>query len=121
MTTQFGRWDEGQQDRFFLDTWKAHPHEVLICDGMPCGYICVDFNPDAIDLREIVILPEFQSRGIGSKILADLTAQSKSRGVPVVLRVLKLNRAADLYRRFGFQDCGSTPTHILMRLQPRID
>ena len=117
---QFGAWDRAEQDRFFAETWNANPHEILICDGAPCGYLGVDFLPEEIDLREIVILPEFQGRGLGSTILSELRDRSESARVPVRLRVLQKNRAAALYRRFGFGECGRTSTHFLMQFIPKV-
>jgi ribosomal protein S18 acetylase RimI-like enzyme len=116
---QFGAWDEAEQDRFFDDTWKTNPHMILMCDGAPCGYLGVDLHPGQIDLREIVILPEFQGRGLGSTILSELKVRSESARVPVRLRVLQKNRAADLYRRFGFEERGRTSTHFLMEFVPK--
>jgi broad specificity phosphatase PhoE/ribosomal protein S18 acetylase RimI-like enzyme len=113
---QFGTWNNTEQDRFFAETWNANPHEILICDGAPCGYLGVDFHREEIDLREIVILPEFQGRGLGSAILGELSNRSKSAHVPVKLRVLQKSRAAILYRRVGFEERGRTSTHFLMEL-----
>jgi ribosomal protein S18 acetylase RimI-like enzyme len=118
---QFGPWDEAEQDRLFDEAWKENPHEILVCDGAACGYLGVDLHPEEIVLREVVIMPEFQGHGLGSMLLAELRTLSKSRGVPVRLQVLRLNRAANLYRRFGFRECGSTLTHLLMEFTPTAD
>jgi ribosomal protein S18 acetylase RimI-like enzyme len=43
------------------------------------------------------------SRGIGSRILADLLTEAQSAGVAVRLTVIEVNPARALYERHGFQ------------------
>ena len=110
---QFGLWDEAQQDRFFDGDWRAGGFEIVLCDGVPCGYLCVEDRPDDVHVREIVLLPEFQGRGIGSRLLSDVIAHARQRGVPVRLGTHHQNRAQRLYRRLGFREIGRTGTHLL--------
>ena len=83
------------------------------------GIIGMDLRPDKIDLGEIVILPEFQSHGLGSAILNELKGRSESARVPIRLRVLRENRAASLHWRFGFEERGQTSTHFLLEFVPK--
>ena len=115
---QFGRWVVAEQDRFFDRGWADARHEIVLCDGEPCGYVCIEDRADDIHVRELVILPEFQGRGIGSALLGEAIARARGRGVPVRLGTFHHNRAAELYRRLGFQETGRTPTHILMEWRP---
>jgi GNAT superfamily N-acetyltransferase len=115
---QFGRWVVAEQDRFFDCGWADARHEIVLCDGEPCGYVCVEDRADDVHVRELVILPEFQGRGIGSALLGEAIARARGRGVPVRLGTFHRNRAAELYRRLGFQETGRTPTHILMEWRP---
>jgi ribosomal protein S18 acetylase RimI-like enzyme len=110
---QFGAWNEAVQDRFFQDSWHAAPHEIVECDGVPVGYISVKDRSDVVHLRELVLLPEFQNRGIGTALLRQVMKHAQERGVPVQLGTLHANRAANLYRRVGFSEIGRTDTHIL--------
>ena len=65
-------------------------------------------------LAPMAVLPEFQRRGIGTKLIAELVSRAQQRHVPVQLRVLKCNPARVLYERLGFQLAGETETHIVM-------
>ena len=103
---QFGAWDEARQDRFFDGDWAAASFEILLCDGEPCGYLCVEEHPDHVLVREIVLAPAFQGRGIGSTVLRETQELARARGVPVRLGTFHTNRAADLYRRLGFRETG---------------
>lgn len=55
-----------------------------------------------------------QSRGIGTSVLRRTCEEARRRNVPVRLRVLRRNRAQDLYRRLGFEPEGETETHVLL-------
>jgi ribosomal protein S18 acetylase RimI-like enzyme len=115
---QFGRWVEAEQDRFFAAAWVAARHEIVLCDGQPCGYVCVEECADDVHVRELVIMPEFQGRGIGTALLGEALERARGRGVPVRLGTFHHNRAAELYRRLGFREVGRTRSHILMEWQP---
>lgn len=53
-------------------------------------------------LRHLQILPEYQARGIGSAVLVDVLEQARNETAQIVLNVLKVNPARELYVRFGF-------------------
>ncbi|MCP4756937.1 MAG: GNAT family N-acetyltransferase [Proteobacteria bacterium] len=52
---------------------------------------------------EIQILPEFQNRGIGCRLIENIQLQACDQGLPVVLSVLKGNPAKRLYEKLGFR------------------
>jgi len=115
---QFGAWNVAAQDAYFRDGWGAAAHEIVECDGVPVGYVCVEDRPDLVHVRELVLLPEFQNRGIGTAVLRQVLVHAEGRGVPVQLGTLHTNRAAALYRRLGFREIGRTETHILFERRP---
>jgi ribosomal protein S18 acetylase RimI-like enzyme len=111
---QFGPWVEAQQDRFFEGDWNVPAFEIVLFSGTPCGYVCIEDRADEIYIREIVLLPEYQGRGIGSSLLRDVMARAHTRRVPVRLGTFYKNRAFGLYRRLGFREIGRTEIHILL-------
>jgi GNAT superfamily N-acetyltransferase len=111
---QFGPWDEKAQDEFFADGWSAAAHEIILCDDVPCGYVCVEYRDSDIHVRELVIDPEVQGKGIGSHILREVIEHARARQVPVRLGTFHVNHAVNLYRRLGFREVGKTDTHVLM-------
>jgi ribosomal protein S18 acetylase RimI-like enzyme len=114
---QFGPWDDEAQDSFFAAAWIVTAYEIVVCDGVPCGYLAVEERPDDVHVRELVLSPEFQSRGIGSTVLRQIMDHARSRGVTVHLGTQLMNRAANLYLRLGFREIGRTDTHILFEWQ----
>lgn len=110
---QFGAWDKEEQDRHFAENWASVTFEIVLCDGIPCGYTCIEDRQNDIHVRELVILPEFQNQGVGSSLLRAAMEHARGRDTPVRLGTFHVNRAANLYRRLGFQEVGQTDIHIL--------
>lgn len=115
---QFGNWDEAKQDAFFDTAWESEPFEILECDGVPCGLLAIEDHGEYIEPRELVLLPEFQGRGIGTKVLAEVIASAKERAVPIKIQALRENEALKLYRKLGFKDSGETETHMQLEFNP---
>ena len=115
---QFGQWDETRQDQLFAGDWADAVFEIIELDGTPCGYACIEEREDDFHVREIVIHPDFQGRGIGTAVLRETQQRARAKGVPVRLGTFLTNRAAGLYRRLGFQETGRTDIHVLMEWRP---
>ncbi|MBO0731354.1 MAG: GNAT family N-acetyltransferase [Acidimicrobiaceae bacterium] len=115
---QFGGWDDVQQDRFFENDWNGGQFEIIEWDGYACGFVCIEDRTEDVHVREIVIAPHFQRRGIGSAIIREAVEGARERRVPVVLGTFRLNQASALYQRLGFRETGRTETHTLFRLDP---
>lgn len=119
VVNQFGKWDVKAQDKFFESVWKnGLNHEIILLNDEPCGYCSFEETVDSITLNELVILPEFQNRGIGSEFLEEKISEAKIKKIPVKLQVLKANRAANLYENLGFVKTGETETHYKMEFNP---
>lgn len=111
---QFGVWDEKAQDEFFKGDWDSAAFEIILCDEVPCGYMCIEDREGDIHVRELVVLPQFQGQGVGSHILREVFERARTRRVPVRLETQQANRAVNLYRRLGFRELGRSDTHIQM-------
>ena len=112
---QWGKWDEELQDSFFDKDWGDARFDVIMVDGVACGYTSVEDRADAIHLVELVLCPEHQSRGIGSALLLSVVARAENKGKPARLRTcIENHRAQAFYRRHGFREIGRDRTHLLM-------
>lgn len=111
---QFGEWDEQRQDGFFEQNWTDPTLEILLCDDVPCGYCSIEQHAGRIEVRELIILPDFQNRRIGSTFLRQIMDRAAAGRNKVTLQVLHQNRAVEFYRRLGFTDCGRTDNHLRM-------
>ena len=118
VTEQFGSWDEADQDERFQQKWSRGGYQLIRCDGVSVGLLKVVEEPDHVFLSELQIHPDHQNRGLGAEVIARVVADATKRRLPVRLQVLLANRARRLYERLGFEVCGETETHVVMRRNP---
>jgi GNAT superfamily N-acetyltransferase len=104
----------------YLKKFEPKKIQVIQFEDKDIGRLRIVRSPESIYIGAIQILPEFQSRGIGSAILTDLIHESESTGIPVTLEVHHINeRAIYFYKKFGFQEVGNTEKQILMKYVPK--
>ncbi|MFJ5954786.1 ribosomal protein S18-alanine N-acetyltransferase [Paenarthrobacter sp. NPDC092416] len=86
------------------------------------GLMCIE--PIA-DVQTIAVVPEFEGKGIGSAILAELIDEARRRRAADVLLEVRADnpRAQQLYLRFGFEQIHIRPRYyrdgtdaLIMRL-----
>lgn len=112
---QWGKWDEECQDGFFMKDWSNAQFDVIMVDGAACGYTAVVERPDDVHVRELVVHPNYQNKGIGTFLLRRAMARASERGVPVKLGTCLENyRSQALYKRLGFREFGQTDKHLLL-------
>jgi ribosomal protein S18 acetylase RimI-like enzyme len=102
VTRQFGAWNEEMQDRFFEEEWWASPFQHILFGGKSVGLVSVATKDDHRFIYEIMVLPAYQGRGIGTEVLRGQIAEASRRSQPLKLKVLRMNKAQELYRRMGF-------------------
>ena len=112
---EFGSWVEAEQDGWFEKGFSTTHLRIVELDGIAIGAIAVTEADDRVSLLEIQILPDYQNRGIGSRLVKDEIAYAASRCKPLCLQVLRANRARALYERLGFRLVGESEHHFLLR------
>lgn len=108
-------WDEEWQRRNFEERFNADNGTIIVVDKSDAGFWWVNERSDEIFLVSIHLLPEFQRRGIGTRLIRSLTDNSYK---PVRLKVLKVNPARRLYERLGFSISDDLDTHFMMTKLP---
>lgn len=112
-------WDESTQDAFFKEDFESGQIQTLRVFNHPIGYLQLKHENNAVFIVNILILPEFQNRKLGSAIIKDLIGKCRAKGVPLKLGVFKVNtRAKGLYDSLRFQVYGENETHYMMSLEP---
>lgn len=101
-------------DRQFPD---AHCSVVEI-DGRPAGRFYVDESADEIRIVDLALLPEFQARGIGTRLLEDVLKRAETSGKVVRLHVERSNPAFRLYDRMGFRMIDEAGPYLLLEHRP---
>lgn len=104
-------WDEQRQREFVAEIVEEKAGDVVVVDGADAGvWFLIESETDVL-INSIRLLPEFQRRGVGTRLITELLDRSQK---PVRLQVLKVNPARRLYERLGFELSGETDTHYKM-------
>ena len=108
-------WSESQQDSYVAEDFESGQIQVIQVNGQKIGYLHLTQDNEVLFIANILILPEFQSLGIGSEIIDDLSVRAKNEKLGLRLGVFKINsRARKLYERLQFIVYAETETHFLM-------
>jgi GNAT superfamily N-acetyltransferase len=91
----WGRWD-GRAD---LD---VEFDQIVQLAGRDVGLIGVDRRSNGWFLDKLYLLPAYQNRGLGSRLLLSLIDEAKSAQIALRLTVLEVNPARRFYERHGF-------------------
>ena len=110
-------WDEDWQRNNFAENFNPREGEIIVVDGEDSGFLWVIEKNDTTLLASIRLLPAFQHKGIGTKIIRDVLNKSIRKNKPVILQVLKVNPARSLYERLGFKISDETETHLMMKAE----
>ena len=111
---QFGGWDDGAQRQRFDSKLQGATFRIVELVGRPIAAVWSSEHDDHVFLHELLVLPEFQSRGIGSQVLRWELARAEAVGKPVRLHTLLLNRAQVFYKRHGFVEIGRSDAYLDM-------
>ena len=114
-------WGHAAMSAYFDQDFDASGGQVIEVEGAAVGELLVDERPGELFLVRVVLMHEWQGRGIGSAIVRMLIARASERGSALTLDVFKSNpRAAELYESLGFVRVGETETEVSMRLEPKL-
>lgn len=99
----------------------AHPHatdQVLLLGRTAVGRLLVDRGPAVWTLVDVAVLPAYQGRGIGRRVLTDLQAEAAAAGRPLHLHALAHSPAHRWYLRAGFEPVAEQGLYVAMRWEP---
>jgi ribosomal protein S18 acetylase RimI-like enzyme len=100
---QIWGWDDEEQRAYMTGDVDLERVHVIVVDGVDAGRLDVEERDDEVFLALIELAPEYQGRGIGSRLIRELI--DGAGGKRVTLSVLGVNdRAYQLYRRLGFTE-----------------
>ena len=112
-------WHEDEQLRLHEQRFVAQDFRVINVAGIDVGVVAIAVADDCVKVNQLFLLPEHQGKGIGRACMLQVLDQARDLGLPVRLRVMKVNpRALAFYQRLGFTHTGETDTHDLMEWRP---
>lgn len=105
-----------------LERIKEHYYDshIILRDRKPIGLVKLSVvslkgTDKSLHIRQLQILPQYQGKGIGSKVLAVVKKRALQLHLPITLNVLLKNPARGLYLRHGFQIEGKNKLEFQMR------
>ena len=99
----FVKWQFDLQRREYDARYPGAEYDVILVDGQPAGRIWIGRDAEEIHLLDIVVLPEFQNRGVGGALLRSLIDEAKQSGHALRHMVFIMNiDALRFYERLGF-------------------
>ncbi len=116
---QIWGWHPAWQRQNFQRNWELCETRLIEVGGTPAGYIQTLQEPDHLLLKNLGLLPPFQRRGIGNKLIRDLQDRAAELRLPIRLSVFVTNPdAVCFYDRLGFVKEGRTNEFQHMRWDP---
>ena len=97
---QLWGWNDEAQYEFHKEHFNPNNFQIIEILNSPIGYLETTQKDDILSLLNLMILKQFQGKGIGKVILVDLLKNHPQ----IQLEVLKVNlRAIRFYENFGFK------------------
>ncbi len=92
-------WNEKAQVDFHREHYQKKRFQVIELQNEPIGYLEIELYEDHIFLANLMILQQFQGKGIGKIIMENLIKNNPN----IQLEVLKVNhKAKRFYEGLGF-------------------
>jgi GNAT superfamily N-acetyltransferase len=114
----WGTWDDDEHRSRVRDSFEPSTHRLVHVDGQLAGLLASKEHAEHVQLVKVFLLPPFQGRGIGTRLVRQVLAQAAAQERPVRLRVLRVNPAQRLYLRLGFVLIDETPERLTMEWRP---
>ena len=111
-------WDEDFQSAHFRDRFDVERDRILQLEGQDVGGLRCRTEEDALHLDYIAIAAAHRNRGLGERVVRDLMGRAETLGLPLLLGVLRANRAVGFYERLGFRRVKEDALRILMEWAP---
>lgn len=112
-------WDDQWQENDFSSHFDPEGITLVHKEQELAGYSHVENRSAQMFIRMIVVHPQHQRKGIGSKLLESIIAAGKVQSKNIGLEVFKINHEAKkFYERYGFNVDGETSSSYVMSLMP---
>ena len=90
---------------------------IIELDNKKIGLFWYGEEQDFIEINQIFILPKYQNKGIGGKIIIEIINTGKIKNKSIILGVLKSNvKAKNLYEKLGFIEYEQTATEVKLKI-----
>lgn len=92
--------------------------KIVLVDSVNAGLLKSYCDESGWVIVQVQVSPEYQGKGIGSKIVSKVLDQAANEEHVVTLSVLIGNPAKELYSRLGFEVVSKSDKEYTMRCEP---
>lgn len=107
------------QHTHYSQAYKNAEFNLILLDDKPAGRLYIWRTETQIRIMDIALLPNFQGKGVGSKILQSIIQESEKSGKKVTIHVEYFNPALRLYERLGFKKVDDSGIYYYMERLPK--
>lgn len=97
-----GRFDAQRVRARLLDTFEPAFTRQIVLDGERAGFLVLRPAEEGLLLDHFYLLPHWQGRGLGSRVLCALCREADGQGLTLQLGALRGSAANRFYLRHGF-------------------
>jgi ribosomal protein S18 acetylase RimI-like enzyme len=108
-------WDDTWQQNHFKEHFQPNANQIILLNAKNIGRLELYYKANEVRIGNIQILPEYQSKGIGSSVISKIIRDAQEQKQCVTLQVLKVNPARFFYERLGFVVEGEDDAHFKMK------
>jgi ribosomal protein S18 acetylase RimI-like enzyme len=116
-------WNDHRERIQFFEQLTPNSVQLICVDDQVVGFVDLRTEAGNLNIHTMIVLPEGQSKGIGSIVLDRLKVDAERLNRRITLSVLKTNpRARDFYERNGFREISSAIHHhqMVWTYNPRV-
>lgn len=89
---------------------------IIMDDNKDIGITTFYMKDDVYVIGLIIIHPNYQNKGIATKILSDYINKAKNDKKKIIIKTYKDNPAKSLYQRLGFKLYKEDNTHVYLEI-----
>ncbi len=97
-----GRFDPVRSRQRFLARFSKERTKKIVTGGNLAGFYAIENNSDHLYLIHFYIHPDYQSQGLGARVLSSIKRQAAMIGLPIRLGALRDSRSNEFYKKHGF-------------------
>ena len=102
----------------FQHSFPEATNIVLKTSSGPIGRLLADFTEEPVHVVDLAVLPPFQNKGFGTRVLRAVQDHAAKSGMSLRLLTLEAQPAQRLYARLGFEVVTTQPPHVTMVWSP---
>ena len=111
----WGRWAPVEQREKCRKSFNPNTHKIVQVGGKEVGVLAVQEHVTHVQLEKLYLLAGSRRCGLGSELLQHVVRIGQAKHLPVRLRVLAVNTAAQrFYARHGFTVSSRTTERVFM-------